>query len=79
MDRLIHFRHSARFPTCKMGATLPAFLGLLWEFSEFIPVKFSTNETYYYLGTAQGKSKRVVRLAQGKERTLCPRPWSQAD
>lgn len=47
------------FLTCKMGVVICLF-SLWWKFSEFMTVKLSTNEIYYYLGPSRGKSERAA-------------------
>lgn len=58
-----------------MGAILPDFFAL-WEFSEFMPVKPSTNGIYYYLGTAPGETRASPQARSGKDlfELLAPSP-----
>lgn len=65
-DRLFHFNHNPSVSSpVKWGAILPAFF-VLWEFSEFMPVKPSTNGIYYYLGTAPGETRASPQARSGK-------------
>lgn len=57
-----------------MGAILPAFF-VLWEFSEFLPVKPSTNGVYYYLRDRPRGNPTVRRVDPGK---VCSNSLPQA-
>lgn len=72
LDKLFPFKsQSISFLTCKIKVILPTFLCRLWEFSEFVPIKPSTNEISSYLGASRDPRESAGSLWERFIETLC--------